>query len=841
MKRVICLALAILFTTACSSSNASFRYKNNHLKSDENTASDELVIRVPALGSMGDCTLVSLGNADLLIDCGGENKAAEDRIYTLLKENVKDKVIEYVIITHPDGDHVKGFISKDSGVTKWLLEGGKIDTLIDYDSSQDSTVTDTLFKGIRSEKATYEELGQHSDYCVKRDALIKSCKIDSYYTASQCLHKKRKLSEEQIAVVQKDICSNNLPTSKAYQNSKSLVLSDTFYLEDGDNSAELKILNNVMTYTNDLSLATYKSPIVNCMSVCSLITYRGDKFLFTGDLEEFETQNKTRLSGETRLVNNNVDELKDGVLFFRGGHHGSSSSSSAYFTSVIRPQYVSWTSIAGVSPDKGRSPVVNRFPTQYAINNIGRYTDRIYYSSCSGRYFGEDDSKVMDLYGDTTFTYSPSKGVGERMNVEYANKKVPNSFFISPYMNTYKKGLAERRVPVYVYNLTPDNALSTCPYECSYVKIGHIDILIGCGSMVDGPAAHKKQIIQKIKNLCNDKILDYLIVPSNKRQSYSVLRDDKETKGLLSSEDIIVKQMFIPNSDNEQVNNLLSHALTPNVISKPVIENVKLDENLDSTDSKVSITMAPIESSGGQGKDISLCTIVSAFGFNYLHLGSNVTYSTEPIESSLKTINKSIEKNIDAIQIPFFGRLESDSSKDFYSFMKYISTNKSNHSYYGYASDNNTRASLDGIVALFNTPFDLASGCPSKNIFQRREGDQTSSDSMLKYGEGKHLLSFSTLFTKNNSATCVPFNGNRSGDLCLRAACIDNENALEVRTAVAANYSISNLCPLVFKDFNTSKIADEESSAASALRIDEQGPRFKEINDVLGNKNYQSE
>ena len=825
MKRTIFLALAFLLTTACSASVAPFQSKNYYVKSVESQTPGDLVIRVPAFDSPGDCTLVSLNNADLLIDCGGSNSKAEDKVYSFLKENVKDNVLEYMIVTHPDKDHVRSFVSSErSGMTRGLLEGGKIGTLIDYDSSKDTTVTETLFKGLRSNQAAYMELGQHEKYSSLRNTRISTGKIGNYYTASQCLHKKRKLSKDQLAIVQQDICKNNLPISEAFKNKKKLVLSDSFPFGNDNFHAELKILNNVMTYKNNMDLEKEKSAIVNCLSVCSLITYKEDKFLFTGDLEEFKTQGTSlnRIKGETMLIDNNKEELKDGVLFFRGGHHGAKSSSSAYFTSVIRPQYVCWTGVAGVSGKA--SPY--KHPSQNAINNVGRYTDKIYYSSCTGNYFGGNDTDVVNLYGDTTFTYSPDKGVGEKMKVTYEEEgKVPDSFFLSQYFTNPRIGFDKRNVPVCVYNLTADNVLSENPVECSYVKIGHMDILIGCGiKNINANPSFKKQVIEKIKYLCNDKVLEYVIVPSNRCQSYSFLVGED---GLLNCRDIRFKYLFMPKVD-EAIKGLSDTAVFEESIIIDDQHTTQIHLADDDIDSDIFIEMKKIVSGDGNGKDISLRTVVNAFGFNYLHLGSNISYSSNDITP--------YEGRIDAIQIPFFGQLGTDSSKDFYSYISKISTKESNHAYHNYASNKEKTESLDGMVALFNTSFDFSgkSELPSSLIFKRNNQSEQNGQ-MLKYGENKHLLAFPTLFTSKDSKICEPFNKIfevEKGDLCLMASCVKEK----IRMAVAPNYSRNSLWPLMFNDVSGNGTV-EQDSRSNAIMIDGK----ERLSEIIGQlENYQS-
>ena len=74
-----------------------------------------LVIKNAFFDTLGDCTLAKIGDIDILIDCGGESSACNATITELLKD-VKDNVLEYVIITHQDEDHLKGFSKPNSAL-----------------------------------------------------------------------------------------------------------------------------------------------------------------------------------------------------------------------------------------------------------------------------------------------------------------------------------------------------------------------------------------------------------------------------------------------------------------------------------------------------------------------------------------------------------------------------------------------------------------------------------------------------------------------------------------------------------------------------------------------------
>ncbi len=107
-----------------------------------------------------------------------------------------------------------------------------------------------------------------------------------------------------------------------------------------------------------------KSSDENNYSVCVLLTYGNNHFLFTGDLEK---------EGEESLVEkNNLPHCK----VFKGGHHGSKTSSNEILLSKITPEVVCVCCCAGSS--EYTDNMDNMFPTQDFINRIAKYTNRVY-------------------------------------------------------------------------------------------------------------------------------------------------------------------------------------------------------------------------------------------------------------------------------------------------------------------------------------------------------------------------------------------------------------------------------------------------------------------------------
>ena len=827
------LLLSFIFSLAvcaCSGANHSLRMQPVR-KEEEKEYNGDLTIKAVAFESMGDCTLVQLDDIDILIDCGGDNTKFLDvdghqKVFEFLDTNIKDDKLDYVIITHQDLDHVNAFCATDfSGLPGWLNKPGRtIGTLIDFDSTMDSTVDGWTFKSIHYKDPTlYSETGLL--YQKRRDLWIKEGKIETYYTASQLCYKKRiddnKLSEDEIDTIKEDIKNNNNSKAKIKTLNKSTKNYNIFEITSSSGAnAKLNILYNEFNSSNNLVIERQgdsiknRSTVVNQMSVCSLIEYGEDKFLFTGDLEEFDSASDCkRIFGETKLVENNLEELEGGVMFYRGGHHGSKTSSSAYFCSVIRPQYVYWTGIATDSPGS-TSSADSRFPTQNAINNVGRYTDRIYYSMI------KKGESVSTMYGSVKFTYSPKAKIGEKMRVSCNDSVEPSSFFLSSLMRKKikikakdKEDTLERSIPLYIYNLTA-NVPSNYPIDCSYVKIGHIDILIGAGQLGTGSInnKYKAEIVNKIKHLCNDKVLDYLIIPTNNLASYGFLIGKQ---GLLNNDNLVIKNIYhgeFKDDEAKQLSNELekfNHKAVLGNNGEPL--NVYLDEIYEKNKPNVTIRFLNSISTGNVWER-SLITMVSAFGFNYLNLGNNNTFN---ISQSFEDI---IKNNIDVLQIPRCGYMAtSDEAEAFYNLVPTIATNKSTHNYQGAKQE-------DGMVMLLNTTFgknkDGVLAYPSKHLFLKNsEGSNAGSGSALTYNNKKMLI-FPTSKNVDNNDICSPFNnvgnGIKNGDLCLRAWVYSDS----IRIGVVPNYSEKEQY-LLFNDVSGKMQKELSTGTAKQLTIDE--------------------
>lgn len=93
--------------------------------------SGELTIRFPELGNKytGDCTLIKVGDTEVLIDAGSRKNSAATLV-PYIQEYCTDGVLEYVIATHAHQDHIAGFVG--TSTADGIFESFQCETIIDY-------------------------------------------------------------------------------------------------------------------------------------------------------------------------------------------------------------------------------------------------------------------------------------------------------------------------------------------------------------------------------------------------------------------------------------------------------------------------------------------------------------------------------------------------------------------------------------------------------------------------------------------------------------------------------------------------------------------------------------
>lgn len=130
----------------------------------ESIITDDLQIHFLELGNnrSGDCTLIKVGNTEVLVDAGSLRSSA-DTIGNYLDKYVTDGKIEYVIATHAHEDHISAFVGSKN--VKGIFERYECGTIIDF--AQANTTSQV-----------------YRDYLAARDAEVEAGAV--HYTALQC-------------------------------------------------------------------------------------------------------------------------------------------------------------------------------------------------------------------------------------------------------------------------------------------------------------------------------------------------------------------------------------------------------------------------------------------------------------------------------------------------------------------------------------------------------------------------------------------------------------------------------------------------------------------------------
>lgn len=284
--------------------------------SEADIASAELSIHFIELGNKytGDSTLIKVGDTEVLIDAGSRQSSAPT-IKAHIDKYCTDGVLEYVIATHSDQDHIAALVGTSSGGNyNGVLYSYEIGTIIRFDRTNKDTET------AAGNPTLYGRFETAVDYAEANGAAV--------YTGLQCYNQ----------------------TDGAQR---------TYYLDE-EQTISMNILYNYY-YEHD-------SSDENNYSVCMLLSQElegGEKnYLFTGDLEE---------EGEEYLVQYN--ELPE-VELFKAGHHGSPTSSNEVLLSVIRPKNVVVCCCAG--SDEYTDNKDNQFPSQAFISRVCKYTENVY-------------------------------------------------------------------------------------------------------------------------------------------------------------------------------------------------------------------------------------------------------------------------------------------------------------------------------------------------------------------------------------------------------------------------------------------------------------------------------
>ncbi len=170
--------------------------------------------------SSGDSTLIKVGDTEVLIDAGSTRGSA-DTVVGYLDDYCEDGVLEYVIATHADQDHISAFVG-DEAMFDGVFELFRCETIIDFPKTTKNT---NIYK----------------EYVALRDKQVAAGAV--HYTALECWN-------------------NENGAQRTYELGNDITLQILYqkYYEEST--------------TNE-----------NNNSVCVLLSHGDDHYLFTGDLE----------------------------------------------------------------------------------------------------------------------------------------------------------------------------------------------------------------------------------------------------------------------------------------------------------------------------------------------------------------------------------------------------------------------------------------------------------------------------------------------------------------------------------------------------------------------------
>ncbi|MBP5242220.1 MAG: MBL fold metallo-hydrolase, partial [Clostridia bacterium] len=96
----------------------------------------------------GDCTLIKVGNTEVLIDAGAK-PASIPTLRAYIDRYCEDKVLEYVIVTHAHEDHYAGFATTEK--TESIFDIYECETIITFAQTTSNRENTAMYKNFKRE------------------------------------------------------------------------------------------------------------------------------------------------------------------------------------------------------------------------------------------------------------------------------------------------------------------------------------------------------------------------------------------------------------------------------------------------------------------------------------------------------------------------------------------------------------------------------------------------------------------------------------------------------------------------------------------------------------------
>ncbi len=160
-KKVFIIILGLLIGIGAGAVSAVYEHNSLYSDFDENNnvpgvvTNSNLSIHFLQLGNKytGDSIFIKAGETDILIDAGSRKNSA-GAIKSYVDQYCTDGILEYVIATHADQDHISGFV----GTTKipGILKAYTAKTIIKYAKTNSTSATKTSFENLVNDEVKSE-------------------------------------------------------------------------------------------------------------------------------------------------------------------------------------------------------------------------------------------------------------------------------------------------------------------------------------------------------------------------------------------------------------------------------------------------------------------------------------------------------------------------------------------------------------------------------------------------------------------------------------------------------------------------------------------------------------
>lgn len=291
-----------------------FSYNENALS----TIIDKNGLRIHFINvGQADATLIEFPNNEImLIDCAGTTNESSSKFISYLnkidfKEEDNEKIIDYLILTHPDSDHI--------GNAEYIFDNFRVKYCYRPDIySLNEEVFNTLLE-VQSTNELYANVIQKMDK--------ENCLADPIKTCQELL-----------------------------------IIPDTYNYETGVTDPLNWIVNFYAPIANKLPYREnndYQKPMTNDYSPIFILTYLDKQIMFTGDAsEDVEKAFLEFYNNETYA------DLDFDIDILKLGHHGSRYSTTEELLNFVNPEYAFVS--AGQNNNYGH-------PSTYTLERLANY------------------------------------------------------------------------------------------------------------------------------------------------------------------------------------------------------------------------------------------------------------------------------------------------------------------------------------------------------------------------------------------------------------------------------------------------------------------------------------